>query len=176
MKNLVFIVFITLSFIACQQEETVITPTFKESVEFSVEDPDFIVEDEIPAENIKSVAGNVDFNGVVTLNDIWLEVKTNKNNSANIAVVNLTIKDGDSDVQLLDEDLLVSLEDEASIVPLLRVLSDAGRSELVKKINNIVAGTDNSNIELSLKGETFYSSGMTGTVDVDMEMFIRYSF
>ncbi len=176
MKNLVITVLTALVFVACEQKETVIAPTFKESVEFSVDQTDFVVEDAIPAENIKNVAEKVEYTGTVNLNDIWIEVKAGKENKANIAVINITVNDNGNEIQLLNEDIIVSLEDEVSVVPLISVLSAAGQAELINKINDIVSGTDDSNIELTLKGESFYSTGTSGDIDVDMEMFIRYSF
>jgi len=176
MKNLVLTILVASIFISCQQEETVITPTFKESVEFMVDQQDFTVENAIPAENIKSVAEQIDNSGTVSLNDIWLEVKTKKENNANIAVINITVKDNGNEIQLLNEDIIVPLEDETSIVPLISLLSSEGQTEILNKLNDIVSGTDDSNIELTLKGESFYSTGTSGDIDVDMEMFIRYSF
>jgi len=176
MKNLFFAVFAALIFVACEQTETVITPTFKESVEFSIDKSDFEIEDAISAENIKSVAEKADFAGAVNLNDIWLEVKSNSDNSANIAMVNIVVNDNGKEIQLLNEEVIVSFEEQTTIIPLLTVLSEAGQKELISKLNAIAAGNDDSNIELTLSGETFYNSGMSGDVDVDMEMFIRYSF
>ncbi len=176
MKNLVLIVLTTLTFVACEQKEEVIAPTFKESVVFSVENTDFIVEDAIPAEHIKNVAEKVEYNGTVNLDDVWIEVKAGKDNKANMAVINIALKNSENEIQLLDEDIIVPLEDETSIVPLISVLSAAGHAELINKINDIVSGADNSNIELALKGESFYSTGTSGDVNVDMKMFIRYSF
>jgi len=176
MKNLVFTVIIALVFVACEQKETNITPTFKESVEFSIDKPDFEIGDAIPADNIKNVAEAAEFDGTVNLNDIWLEVKTRNDNSANMALVNIVLNDNGNEIQLLNEDVVVVLEEDVTIVPLVSILSAEGQSEIISKLIDIAAGNDDSNIELTLKGETFYSSGMTGSVDVEMEMFIRYSF
>jgi hypothetical protein len=176
MKNLIFIVLTAIVFVSCEQKETNITPTFKESVEFSVVEPAFNVEDAIPAENIKNVAEAAEFDGSVDLKDIWLEVKTKKGNSANMALVNIVLTDKGNEIQLLNEDMVVVLEEDVTIVPLISILSAEGQNEIISKLNDIAAGNDDSNIELTLKGETFYSSGMTGSVDIDMEMFIRYSF
>jgi len=176
MKKLIIALFIGMSLVACDQEETLITPSFKESVEFDVVNPEFEVVDALKAENIKNVAEDADFNGTVNLNDIWIEVKMNNSNQADIAKLNLSMMVDGSEVSLLNEDAFVALENEVTVVPLVKILSEEGRMELMNKLNNIAAGTDVTDIEMTLTGETFFNEGMSGSVDLDMEMFIRYSF
>ncbi|RUA07465.1 MAG: hypothetical protein DSY82_08045 [Flavobacteriia bacterium] len=167
-----------MSLVACDQEETLITPSLKESVEFDVVNPEFEVVDALKSENIKNVAEDADFNGNVNvnLNDIWIEVKINNSNQADIARLNLSMMADGNEVSLLNEDAFVALENKVTIVPLVKILSEEGRMELMNKLNNITAGTDETDIEMTLSGETFFNEGMSGSVDLDMEMFIRYSF
>ncbi len=179
MKNIVLVLLIASVLVACDKEETIIYPTFKKSVEFSINNSDFAVEGVIPATGIQdelktAVVSNVD---EVELKDVWLEVKPQSGNSANIVSVDVTIKTGTDDTELiLLEDIIIHVEDGLSIVPLMSVITNEGAQELTRQLSDVVAGVNDNNINLSLKGETFYKDGLEGNVDVDIQMFIRYSF
>ncbi len=177
MRNLILVILTASVLIACDKEETVIYPTFKESVEFSINTPNFEVDE------VLSVAGShnelkssvINYDTAIEMKDVWLEVSPQDDNSANIATVSIYIKSIDGDELLLADDVVVSIEKGRTIVPLMTIMTNEGAQELILQLNSGIAG-GNSNIELSLKGESFFSEGLSGSVDVDMKMFIRYSF
>jgi hypothetical protein len=81
----------------------------------------------------------------------------------------------DGNELILADNVIVSVEEGKTIVPLMTNMTNDGGQELFRQLNDGVAG-GNSNIELSVKGESFFNDGLQGDVDINMEMFIRYSF
>ncbi len=177
MKNLVLVILTASVLIACDKEETMINPTFKESVEFSVNTPTF-EEDEVLSvaasqNELKNAVINSD--DAIELKDVWMEVTPQNDNSADITTVSIYIMSVEGDELLLADDVTASVEEGKTIVPLMTNMTNEGSQELFRQLNDGVAG-GNSNIELSVKGESFFNDGLHGDVDINMEMFIRYSF
>jgi hypothetical protein len=176
MKSIVFVILTSVLFVACEQQETLITPTFKESVQFMVDEPELVIEEAIPAENIQRVAEEVseEFDGV-QLNDVWLEVTSLTGNSASLAKVNMSVMGDNDNVELING-VVINIEKEKTIVPLISILSAEGYSELLAQLNAIAEGSDTENIRFSLKGDSFFKDGLNGNVNIEVKMFIRYSF
>lgn len=176
MKSIVFVILTSVLFVACEQQETLITPTFKESVQFMVDEPELVIEEAIPAENIQRVAEEVseEFDGV-QLNDVWLEVTSLTGNSASLAKINMSVMGDNDNVELING-VVINIEKEKTIVPLISILSAEGYSELLAQLNAIAEGSDTENIRFSLKGDSFFKDGLNGNVNIEVKMFIRYSF
>ena len=182
MKKIVIAFLVAFVFAACEQKETEILPTFKEGVEFKVDSPDFNSADFIDAENIhenlqKEITDPEMLGESISLTDIWLEVNPQQGNVANMAYFDVYIKTGDGDeAMLLFKDMVVPIQEEKSVVPLISLVEAKGAGELERQLSDIVAGKANENIELVIKGETFYKGSLDGNVNVELELFIRYSF
>ena len=176
MKSIVFVILTSVLFVACEQQETLITPTFKESVQFMVDEPELVIEEAIPAENIQRVAEEVseEFDGV-QLNDVWLEVTSLTGNSASLAKINMSVMGDNDNIELING-VVINIEKEKTIVPLISILSAEGYSELLAQLNAIAEGSDTENIRFSLKGDSFFKDGLNGNVNIEVKMFIRYSF
>lgn len=176
MKNLILVILTASLLVACDKEETMIYPTFKESVEFSVNTPAFEVNEILSVADSKNELKSSVINDVaIEMKDVWMEVSPQNDNSANIATVSIYIKSIVGNEMLLADDVVVTYEEGRTIVPLMKIMTNEGSQELIRQLNHGIAG-GNSNIELSLKGESFFNDGLAGSVDVDMKMFIRYSF
>ena len=176
MKNLILVILTASVLVACDKDETMITPTFKESVEFSVNTPTFEVDEVLSVaasqNELKSTVTNSD--DVVEMKDVWMEVTPQNDNSADIATVSIYIISVDGDELLLADDVVVSVEEGKTVVPLMTNMANEGGQELIRQLNDGITG-GNSNIELSVKGESFFNNGLQGDVNINMEMFIRYS-
>ena len=177
MKNLILVILTASVLVACDKEETMIYPTFKESVEFLVNTPSFEVNEILSvASSQNELKSSVIYDDTaIDMKDVWLEVSPQNDNSANIATVSIYIKSIDGNEMLIADDVVVTYEEGRTIVPLMKIITNEGSQELIRQLNHGLAG-GNSNIELLLKGESFFNDGLAGSVDVDMEMFIRYSF
>ena len=177
MKNLILVILTASVLVACDKEETIVYPTYKESVEFSINTPAFDVNEILSVatsqNELKSAVINSD--AVIEIKDVWMEVSPQNENSADITTISIFIKSTDGNELLLADDVIVSVEEGKTIVPLMTNMTNEGSQELIQLLNDGIAG-GNSNIELSLKGESFFNDGLQGDVDIDMEMFIRYSF
>ena len=177
MKNLILVILTASVLVACDKEETIINPTYKESVEFSVNTPTFEVDEILSVaasqNDLKNAA--ISSNDAIEVKDVWMEVTPQDNNSADIATVSIYIMSVDGDELLLTDDVVVSVEEGKTIVPLMTNMTNEGGQELIRQLNDGIAG-GNSNIKLSVKGESFFNDGLQGDVNINMEMFIRYSF
>ncbi|NPA36937.1 MAG: hypothetical protein GXO47_08825 [Chlorobi bacterium] len=176
MRSLIFIILTSVLFVACEQQETTIVPTFKESVEFIVIEPEFSIEESIPAENIQIIAGKINATDDVHIDDVWLEINTLEGNYSNIATVNLSLAGRNSENIELVKNIILNLEENKTVVPLISVLTSEGYQELEAQINDIINGSNNENIKFSLEGDSYFKDGLNGNVNIEIEMFIRYSF
>ena len=176
MKNLILVILTASILVACDKEETIVYPTYKESVEFSVNTPTFEVDEVLSVaasqNELKSAVINSD--DAIEIKDVWMEVTPQNDNSADITTVSIYIMSVDGNELLLADDVVVSVEEGKTIVPLMTNMTNEGGQELFRQLNDGIAG-GNSNIELSVKGESFFNDGLQGDVDINMEMFIRYS-
>lgn len=177
MKNLILVILTASVLVACDKDETIINPTFKESVEFSINTPTYEVDEVLSLaasqNELKSAVINSD--DAIEVKDVWMEVTPQNENSADITTVSIYIMSVDDTETLLADDVVVSVEEGKTIVPLMTNMTNEGEQELIRQLNEGITG-GNSNINLSVKGESFFNDGLQGNVNINMEMFIRYSF